>query len=59
MSFLTSESLDQVARQYHVSASEIAFVNQLGSTTADLSSIDSLVIPVAPAAVSSSANQRL
>ncbi len=47
------ESLDQVAREYHVSASEIAFVNQLSSTTADLSSIDSLVIPVAPAAVSS------
>jgi peptidoglycan lytic transglycosylase D len=49
------ESLDEVAHQYHVSPSEIAFVNQLSSTTADLSSIDSLVIPVAPSAVSSSA----
>jgi membrane-bound lytic murein transglycosylase D len=52
---LTSgESLDEVARQYHVSASEIAFVNQLGST-ADLKGVDSLVIPVAPAAIPSSA----
>ncbi len=48
-----SESLDEVARQYHVSASEIAFVNQLSSTT-DLSGIDSLVIPVAPAAAPAS-----
>jgi len=47
------ETLDEVAHQYHVSASEIAFVNQLSSTTADLSNIDSLVIPAAPAAVSS------
>jgi membrane-bound lytic murein transglycosylase D len=49
------ETLEEVARQYHVPASEIAFVNQLGSRTTDLSSIDSLVIPVAPAAASSSA----
>ncbi len=47
------ESLEDVARQYHVSASEIAFVNQLSSTTADLSGEDSLVIPVAPVAASS------
>src|SRR5579883_99519 len=47
------ESLDEVARQYHVSASEIAFVNQLG-TDGDLSGVDSLVIPVAPAAAPSS-----
>jgi membrane-bound lytic murein transglycosylase D len=50
----SSESIEDVARQYHVSTSEIAFVNQLNSTS-DLSGIDSLVIPVAPAAVSSSA----
>jgi membrane-bound lytic murein transglycosylase D len=47
------ESLDQVARQYHVPASEIAFVNQLGPG-GDLSGVDSLVIPVAPAAAPSS-----
>jgi membrane-bound lytic murein transglycosylase D len=49
-----SESLDDVAHRYHVSASEIAFVNQLNSST-DLSGVDSLVIPVAPAAAPSSA----
>jgi membrane-bound lytic murein transglycosylase D len=48
----SDESLADVARQYHVSASEIAFVNQLSSTTSDLSGIDSLVIPTAPAASS-------
>lgn len=45
------ESLEDVARQYHVSASEIAFVNQLSSTT-DLSGVDSIVVPVAPRASS-------
>ena len=49
----SGETLDAVARQYHVSASEIAFVNQLG-TDGDLSGVDSLVIPVAPAAAPSS-----
>ncbi len=49
------ESLEEVARQYHVSASEIAFVNQLSSTSSDLSGVDSLVIPIAPAAAPSSA----
>ncbi|WP_254062202.1 LysM peptidoglycan-binding domain-containing protein [Acidobacterium sp. S8] len=52
---LTSgETLEDIARQYHVSSSEIAFVNQLSSTT-DLSGLDSLVIPVAPAAAPSAA----
>jgi membrane-bound lytic murein transglycosylase D len=50
----SSDTLEDVARQYHVSTSEIAFVNQLNSTS-DLGGVDSLVIPVAPAAVSSSA----
>ena len=50
----SGESLEDVARQYHVSTSEIAFVNQLSSTT-DLGGVDSLVIPVAPAAAPSSA----
>ncbi|QNI31322.1 transglycosylase SLT domain-containing protein [Alloacidobacterium dinghuense] len=53
------ESLEEVARQYRVSASEIAFVNQLSSTTADLSNIDSLVIPVAPVAATSSARNSM
>ncbi|HYK35362.1 lytic transglycosylase domain-containing protein [Alloacidobacterium sp.] len=51
----SSESLEDLAHQYHVSASEIAFVNQLSSTSADLGGVDSLVIPVAPSAVTSSA----
>ena len=42
------ESLEEVARAYHVAASEIATVNQLNSTT-DLSGVDALLIPVAPA----------
>ena len=42
------ESIEDVARSYHVSASEIAIVNQLSSTS-DLSGVDALVIPVAPA----------
>jgi membrane-bound lytic murein transglycosylase D len=48
----SGESLDDVARQYRVSASEIAFVNQLNSGS-DLTGVDSLVIPVAPAAAPS------
>jgi membrane-bound lytic murein transglycosylase D len=48
------ESLDEIAHAYHVQASEIAFVNQLSSTT-DLSGVDDLVIPVTPASSPSSA----
>jgi membrane-bound lytic murein transglycosylase D len=46
------ESIDEVARAYHVPASEIAFVNQLSSPT-DLSGVEALVIPVAPASTPS------
>src|SRR5271156_5124867 len=46
------ESIDDVAHIFHVSTSEIAFVNQLGSTT-DLSGVEALVIPVAPASTPS------
>ena len=53
------ETLEDVAHQYHVSASEIAFVNQLTSTTASLSNVDSLVIPVAPAAAPLSARNSM
>lgn len=48
------ESISDLARTYHVSASEIAFVNQLSSSD-DLSGVDALVIPVAPASSPSSA----
>lgn len=53
------QTLEDVAHQYHVSASEIAFVNQLSSTTASLSNVDSLVIPVAPAAAPLSARNSM
>ena len=46
------ETMDDVAHAYHVPASEIAFVNQLSSST-DLSGVDALVIPVAPASTPS------
>jgi membrane-bound lytic murein transglycosylase D len=46
------ESIDDVAHSFHVSASEVAFVNQLSSTT-DLSGVETLVIPVAPASTPS------
>jgi membrane-bound lytic murein transglycosylase D len=47
------ESLQTIARDYHVSPSEIVFVNQL-ETGDDLSSTDALVIPVPPAPSSKS-----
>jgi membrane-bound lytic murein transglycosylase D len=46
------ETVEDVAHSYHVPVSEIAFVNQLGSTT-DLSGVEALVIPVAPASTPS------
>ncbi len=45
------DTLDSVARAWHVSPSELAFVNQL-SPGGDLSGVDKLVIPVAPSSVS-------
>jgi len=47
------ESLQTVARDYHVSPSEIVFVNQLEPGD-DLSAADSLIIPVPPAPSSKS-----
>jgi membrane-bound lytic murein transglycosylase D len=44
----SGETLEEVARAYHVSASEIATANQLSSTD-DVSNLEALVIPVAPA----------
>jgi membrane-bound lytic murein transglycosylase D len=41
------DTLESIARTWHVSASELAFVNQL-SASSDLSGVDSLVIPLAP-----------
>ncbi len=46
------ETIDDVAHSFRVSASEITFVNQLESTT-DLSDVEALVIPVAPASTPS------
>ena len=45
---VSGESLETIARDYHVSPSEIVFVNQLAPGD-DLSATDSLVIPVPPA----------
>jgi membrane-bound lytic murein transglycosylase D len=50
---VASETIEDVARQYHVSATEIAFVNQLGEGH-DLTGVETLVIP-ATAVTSSSA----
>jgi membrane-bound lytic murein transglycosylase D len=50
------ESLDEIARTYRVPASEVALANQLNSPV-DLNGLDSLVIPVAPASVPSSARK--
>jgi membrane-bound lytic murein transglycosylase D len=51
------ETLDDIARTYHVTTSDIAFVNQL-QPSQDLSTTDALVIPVAPVTVSSASNTR-
>jgi membrane-bound lytic murein transglycosylase D len=47
------ETLETIAHDYHVSSSEIVFVNQL-EPGEDLSSTDSLIIPVAPVFTSKS-----
>jgi membrane-bound lytic murein transglycosylase D len=49
------ETLEEIARAYHVSATEIAFVNQLGAST-DLSATESLVIPAAAVASTTAAH---
>ncbi len=55
------ETLDEVARQFHTTASEIAFTNQLDAGSS-LDGVNALVIPAAPAiaavAVSSSTGAR-
>ena len=48
----SGETLDDVARLFHTSASEIAFTNQLDAN-ASLSGVNALVIPEAPPAVAS------
>ncbi len=50
---VSGESLASIARDYHVTPSEIVFVNQLEADD-DLSATDSLIIPVPPAASSRS-----
>ncbi len=51
---VASETIEDVARQYHVSATEIAFVNQLGESH-DLAGVETLVIPATAVASSSAA----
>ena len=48
----TGETIEDVAREYHVSATELAFVNQL-SAGSDLAGAETLVVPVAAAASTS------
>jgi membrane-bound lytic murein transglycosylase D len=48
------DTLLSLARTYHVSTADIAFVNQL-EPTADISGEDALIIPALPAAASSGA----
>src|ERR1700722_14877880 len=50
---VAGESLQTVARDYHVTPAEIVFVNQLEAGD-DLSSIESLIIPVPPVVSSKS-----
>ena len=45
---VTGETVEDVAHDYHVSATELAFVNQL-SAGSDLSGTESLIVPVAAA----------
>jgi membrane-bound lytic murein transglycosylase D len=51
------ETLDVVAKQYRVSTTELAFVNQLGAAD-DLSSTEILVVPVAAASASAARSTR-
>lgn len=46
------DTLESIAHTWHVSLSELAFVNQLDRDT-DLSGVDAVVIPVAPASAPS------
>jgi membrane-bound lytic murein transglycosylase D len=46
------DTLESIARTWHVAESELAFVNQL-QTTSSLDGVDSLVIPIAPASAPS------
>lgn len=55
------ETLKEIAHSYHVSAADIAFVNQLQpdqDLSSSNSSIDALIIPVAPAAATARSNTR-
>jgi len=51
------ETLEAVAKQYHVSATELAFVNQLGAVS-DLSGTETLVVPAAAANASAARSTR-
>jgi membrane-bound lytic murein transglycosylase D len=49
----SGDTLESIAHTWHVSLSELAFVNQLDKDS-DLSGVDALVIPLAPASAPSS-----
>ena len=55
------ETLDDIARAYHVTASDLAFVNQLPASQSgspDLSTLDALVVPVVPVSTVARSNSR-
>ena len=55
------ETLDDIARAYHVTASDLSFVNQLPTAQTgapDLSTLDALVVPVAPVSTAARSNTR-
>jgi membrane-bound lytic murein transglycosylase D len=56
---VAGETIQDIARNYRVSASEIAFVNQLSSTDAELTGTEALIIPVAPASAPSTLRNAL
>ena len=53
------DTLASVAHTWHVSASELAFVNQLSPGDSDLSGVSSLVIPLAPVSAPSALRSAL
>lgn len=51
----SGDTLESIARTWHVSTSELAFVNQIDKNS-DLSGVDALVIPQAPSSASALRN---
>jgi membrane-bound lytic murein transglycosylase D len=53
----SGETLEEIARNYHVTAADIAFVNQI-QPTQDLANTEALIIPVVPVTTASGSNTR-